>query len=84
MEPIQIVLGVAILVVAVLIVLLVILQQSQRTGLNSTIGGGNETFLSKNKSRSAEAKLARFTKILIVVFFILVVLSGLFDARAKL
>ena len=81
MQPIQIVLGIAVLVVAVLVVFLVILQQSQRTGLNSTIGGGNETFLSKNKSRSAEARLARFTKILVVLFFVLVVLMGLFDAR---
>ena len=81
LQPIQIVLGIAVLVVAVLVVFLVILQQSQRTGLNSTIGGGNETFLSKNKSRSAEARLARFTKILVVLFFVLVVLMGLFDAR---
>ena len=81
MQPIQIVLGVAILIVAVLLVFVVILQQSQRTGLNSTIGGGNETFLSKNKSRSADAKLARFTKILTVMFFVLVILSNLFDAR---
>ncbi len=81
MQPIQIVLGVAILVVAVLLVFVVILQQSQRTGLNSTIGGGNETFLSKNKSRSTDAKLARFTKILTVMFFVLVILSNLFDAR---
>ena len=82
MDAIQIVLGVAILIVSVLLVILVIFQQSQRTGLNSTIGGGSgETFLAKNKSRSTEAKLARLTKILTVAFFVLVVVANLFAAR---
>ncbi len=81
MDAIQIVLGVAILLVSVAIVFLVILQQSQRTGLNSTIGGGSDTFLAKNKSRTAEARLARLTKILTVMFFVLVVVANVFAAR---
>jgi preprotein translocase subunit SecG len=81
MDAIQIVLGVAILLISVGLVFLVMLQESQRTGLNTTIGGGNDTFLSKNKSRSAEARLARLTKILTVAFFVLVVVANLFAAR---
>ncbi len=81
MDAIQIVLGVAILLISVGLVFLVMLQESQRTGLNTTIGGGNDTFLSKNKSRSAEARLARLTKILTVMFFVLVVVANIFAAR---
>ncbi len=81
MDAIQIVLGVAILLISVALVFLVILQQSQRTGLNSTIGGGSDTFLAKNKSRTAEARLARFTKILTVLFFVLIIVANIFAAR---
>ena len=81
MDAIQIVLGVAILIISVAIVFLVILQQSQRTGLNSTIGGGSDTFLAKNKSRTVEARLARFTKVLTVMFFVLIVVANVFAAR---
>lgn len=67
----EILIGVLLIITSIFIVCLVLLQQSRRAGLSGAISGGAETFLGKNKSRSAEAKLSKFTKIFGVVFFIL-------------
>lgn len=67
----EILIGVLLILTSIFIVGLVLMQQSRRAGLSGAISGGAETFLGKNKSRSAEAKLSKFTKIFGVVFFIL-------------
>ena len=41
------------------------------------IGGMGDTYWSKNKSRSLEGKLVKFTKILAVVFVLLAVILNL-------
>ena len=68
-----------ILFVVVCIVLSVaVLLQEGKSGLGSLAGGNNgETFWGKNKGRSAEGKLAKITKILAVVFFLLAMLLNL-------
>ena len=42
--------------------------------------GGADTFFGKNKGRTMDAKLAKFTKIFAVIFFVLSVASALFFA----
>ena len=42
------------------------------------ITGGADTFLSKNKARSVDAFLARWTKVITVGFFILVIAINIF------
>ncbi len=56
----------------------VVLLQEGKSGLGSLAGGNNsETFWGKNKGRSAEGKLAKITKILAVVFFLLALLLNM-------
>lgn len=67
----EILIGVLLVITSIFIVILVLMQQSRRAGLSGAISGGAETFFGKNKSRSAEAKLSKFTKIFGVAFFVL-------------
>ncbi len=75
MQLYEIIIGVLLILTSLLIVVLVLLQQSRRAGLSGAIAGGADTFFGKNKSRSIESKLARFTKIFGVVFFVLALVS---------
>ncbi|MBO5396107.1 MAG: preprotein translocase subunit SecG [Clostridia bacterium] len=72
MEWYEILIGILLVITSIAIVILVLMQQSRRAGLSGAISGGAETFFGKNKSNSLEAKLSRFTKILGVVFFVVV------------
>lgn len=65
--------GIIATLMAVGIILLVLLQQGRRAGINSAIGGGAESFLSKSKSRSVDAMLKRVTKWALIFMFLLLV-----------
>lgn len=68
----QIILGALVLVVSVVVIAVVLFQSGSRSGINGAISGVADTFLSKDKAKTAEAAAARLTKILAVVFFVLV------------
>ncbi|MDR1927643.1 MAG: preprotein translocase subunit SecG [Oscillospiraceae bacterium] len=71
MQWYQIVLAVATIVTAVLITILVMLQESKSQGLSGAIAGGADNLFGKTKGRSFEDKLVKYTKVLTVVFFTL-------------
>ena len=52
------------------LVLAVLFQSGKNSGLSSVIGGG-DSFLSKNKAKSLDAKLARATKWVGAAFIVL-------------
>ena len=53
------------------LVAIVILQSGKSDGLSGAIGGGADTFLSKNKAKSADARLAKMTKWVAICFMVL-------------
>ena len=55
------------LVLAVALAVVVIFQQGRQEGLGA-ISGAADTFLSKNKSKSLDATLAKITAVLAAVF----------------
>lgn len=69
------VLGSILIVASIVIVILVMLQQSKQAGLSGAIAGGADTFFGKNKGRTMEAKLAKLTKILAIVFMVVALAS---------
>ena len=71
MTTAQIVLSIIYFIVALALVAIVMLQSGKSAGLSGAIAGGADTFLSKNKAKSADARLARMTKWVAVVFMIL-------------
>ena len=58
----KLVLSVALVVVSLALIAVVMLQSGQSAGLSGAIAGGADTFLSKNKAKSLDAKLAKMTK----------------------
>lgn len=59
------------LLACVVLIAVVLFQSGKTAGLSGAIGGGSETFLSKNKAKSMDAKLARATKWVAIVFVVL-------------
>ena len=72
MSALQIIFGVILLLFSVGIVFVVLLQEGHQQNLGA-ITGGADTFLSKNKARSIDAFLSRWTKFIAIGFFVLVI-----------
>ncbi len=73
----EILLGIAIIMVSLFIIAVVLLQQGHRSGINGAISGGADTFLSKNKARTFNATLARWTKYIAILFFVLALVANI-------
>lgn len=75
MTAFQIVFGIIFLIVSLVAIFAVIMQQGHRAGISGVIAGGADTFLSKNKARTADAILKRLTKWLVALFLVLAVVG---------
>lgn len=76
MAVLEIVIGAIVLILSIVIVFVIILQEGHRSGINGAISGGADTFLSKNKARTFDAFLARWTKWIAVAFFVLTIVAN--------
>ena len=81
MSAVEIILGVLVIIVSIIIVLAVLFQQGRRAGINGAISGAADTFLSKNKARTADALLARWTKYVAMLFFVLAIVANIIALR---
>lgn len=61
------------IVLAVLLVVVVLLQNSKESGLGSAISGSNSSYMSNGKSATLDAKLATATKWIAAIFVVLTV-----------
>ena len=73
------VLGALLIIASFLIIAVILLQEGRRKGISGVISGGADTFLSKGKAKAAEAILERWTKWIIVVFFVLVLVANILN-----
>ena len=73
MGPLEIILGIIIIVLAATLIALVLLQSGKDKRLSGTIAGAAETFFAKGKSKTRDKILARITTVMSFVFVILVV-----------
>ena len=71
MGIIQYIFGGLLALFAVLIIIVVILQEGNQKGVG-VVSGGADTFFSKNKARSLDAKLAKATKWVAIAFVAIV------------
>ena len=76
MEVLEIIVGALVLVVSLAVIVAILFQQGHRSGVNGAISGAADTFLSKNKARTADKILAKYTKILAIVFFVLAIVAN--------
>lgn len=59
------------LVVGVGLTVIVLFQSGKRSGLSGAIAGGADTFMTKTKARTWDAKLAKATKWVALLFVLL-------------
>ena len=71
MTVIQYVFGAVLIVLAIVLIVSVLLQESRSAGLSGAISGGADTFFGKSKGKTIEQKLAKITKFVAVAFFLL-------------
>ena len=71
MEIVKIVLTVIQVIAALFLIAVVLLQSGKSAGLSGAIAGGADTFLTKNKARSWDARLAKWTKWVAILFIVL-------------
>ena len=64
------------ILVCIALTVLVLVQQGKDAGLGA-IGGIGDTYWGKNKSRSMEGKLVKFTTLLAVLFVVLAAILNL-------
>lgn len=77
MTALKIVLTVVFILISVALVGIVLIQDGESGGLSGSISGGGETFWNKNKDRSAEGKIEKVTKYLVIGFMVLALLLNL-------
>ena len=66
---------------ALFLIAVVLLQSGKSAGLSGAIAGGADTFLSKNKAKSVDAKLARWTKWVAIAFMIITLVLVLIQGK---
>ncbi len=66
-------------IVGIVLIAFVLFQSGKHSGLG-VIGGASDSFLSKNKARSMDAKLAKYTKWVALVFVLLTLALSLLPA----
>ena len=64
-------------VICIALAIIILMQESKQNGLSGTISGAADSYWGKNKGRSKEGALKKFTTVLAVIFFILALLLNL-------
>ena len=76
MSVLRIVLTVIFILVCVAMTIIVLFQEGKTNGLSS-LSGSAETYWSKNKNRSKESLLVKYTSALAVLFMLLAIILNL-------
>ncbi len=79
MGPFRVILTIVLVIFELFLIAVVLLQSGKSAGLSGSIAGGAETFFGKNKARSYEGKLQRWTKISAVGFIVIAVLLAVIN-----
>lgn len=58
------------IVISVLLIVVVLMQHGKQQGMSGAIAGGAETFFGKNKGRTIDAMLKKFTAVLAILFVV--------------
>ena len=78
MQTLHTILTVIQVLCAIALTAIVTIQSGKSSGLGATVSGSAETFLSRNKSATLDAKLSRATKWVAGVFVLLTLVLNLF------
>ena len=73
----KLVLSIVMVVLSLALIAIVMLQSGKSAGLSGAIAGGADTFLSKNKAKTLDAKLSKMTKWVAIAFMLVALLISL-------
>ena len=82
METLSLVLTIIQLLTCLFLICVVLLQSGKRSGLSGAIAGGADTFMTKAKAQTWDAKLAKMTKWVGLAFVFLTLALNLVKAAA--
>lgn len=75
MSAVNLILGSLLILFSLIVIVIILLQEGNQKNSSAITGSGSsDTFLSKNKSRSANAFLSRWTKVFAVGFVLIVII----------
>lgn len=80
MSVYEIVFGVILIAVSLFIIVFTLAQETKGQGLSAAIMGDN-SFMAAGRERGLDAKLAKFTKVLGVIFVVATLLVSVLSAR---
>ena len=72
----EVIFGIILILFSIGIIIIVLLQEGSQQNMGAVTGGA-DTFFSKNKARSIDAFLARWTKFIAVGFFVDVIVINI-------
>lgn len=71
MTTLKLIITIIQLIFCVGLTVVVLFQSGKRSGLSGAIAGAADTYMTKNKARTMDAKLAKMTKWIAIVFVVL-------------
>ena len=80
MNAIMLIISIVMVLLALVLIAVIMLQSGKTAGLSGAIAGGADTFLSKNKAKSWDAKLAKGTKWVAIAFLVLSLVLAIMSA----
>ncbi len=70
MSAVEIIVNVFHILLSIVLIVVVFLQSGKQAGLSGSIAGGAETFFGKNKGRTIDALLSKWTAVAAVLFLV--------------
>ncbi len=67
----EIVIGIVLIIMSLLVIAVVLLQEGREANLGA-ISGAADSFMEKGKARTLDAFLSKWTKVISILFFVLV------------
>jgi preprotein translocase subunit SecG len=77
MDALKVIVQIIYILICITLTFVVLKQEGKSAGLSGALTGSTETYWSKNKGRSAEGTLEKFTKYLAAGFIVLSVVLNL-------
>lgn len=73
MNAMEIVAGVLLIIASIFIIVVIMLQESKQQGVGVVTGDTSNNFMERNGGRTKDAFLAKLTKIVAVIFFVITI-----------
>ena len=78
MDVVATIIRFALMLISILLVVVVLLQKTKSSGLGASFGGETQSFTTKGKAASREAKLQKLTIILAIIVGVLALVLTIF------